>query len=203
MNCTGFWFYILSYLIMLPRYQDCTYTDPQPEDPVSACTAENICLVPSPIIDYSIDWDNIYSIHNWVEKLDLTCTPGWKVGLLGSMVFVGWVITLIWVPRLSDKYGRKTIYMIGMWGDCACFIAMFLVTSIDLMICVTFVFGLCTTIRVNIGFVYIMEMMPKRNQTFYASAYNCQEGSILFMGTLYFWFVSKDWIYFSLIGFTM
>ena len=28
MNATGFWFYLLSYLTMLPQYKDCVFTDP-------------------------------------------------------------------------------------------------------------------------------------------------------------------------------
>jgi len=28
LNATGFWFYILSYLTMPPRYKDCVFIDP-------------------------------------------------------------------------------------------------------------------------------------------------------------------------------
>ena len=83
--------------------------------------------------------------------------------MLGSMVFVGWFVTLSWVPRISDMYSRKWVFTVGMIIDWLLFIAMFLTTRIDWMIVVTFVFGLATTIRVNVGFVYMMELMPKRN----------------------------------------
>ena len=43
LNATGFWFYILSYLIMLPKYKDCVFTDPQPSDPVKECNSDNVC----------------------------------------------------------------------------------------------------------------------------------------------------------------
>lgn len=69
------------------------------------------------------------------------------------------------------------------------------------MIVIMFIFGLATTIRVNVGFVYLMELLPKRLQKNYASAYNTQEALILVLGTLYYWFVDKHWVYFSLIGF--
>jgi len=199
MNATGYFFYLLSYLTLQPKYYKCVFTDPQPLDPEAACIDDNICS--DRVVSYEIDWSSIYSIHNWVEKLDLICCPGWKVGMMGSMVFVGWVVTLPWVPRLSDMYGRKMIFNIGMLIDLAMFIIMFFTTKIDSMIMVTFMFGLATTIRVNIGFVYMMELMPKRNQTFYGSAYNVLESSVLLLGTLYFWFVSKQWIYFTLFGF--
>ena len=133
--------------------------------------------------------------------MDLTCCPGWKVGMLGSMVFVGWFVTLPWLPRISDMYSRKWVFTAGMIIDWFLFIVMFFTTRIEWMIVVTFVFGLATTIRVNVGFVYMMELMPKRNQSFYASTYNTFEGAILLLATLYFWFVSRHWIYFTLIGF--
>mmetsp|Transcript_40669 Transcript_40669/g.53345 ORF Transcript_40669/g.53345 Transcript_40669/m.53345 type:complete len:141 (+) Transcript_40669:476-898(+) len=119
------------------------------------------------------------------------------------MVFIGWVITLAFVPRLSDKYNRKKIFLAGMYIDWLLFIAMFFTTSLDLMIVVTFLFGLATTIRVNVGFVYMMELMPRRLQSNYASAYNTMEGSILLLATLYFWFISRHWIYFTLFGFAL
>ena len=121
--------------------------------------------------------------------------------MLGSVVFIGWVLTLPWVPRLSDMYSRKKIFIIGMVMDWLMFVAMFFAKSINWMIVITFVFGLMTTIRVNVGFVYMMELMPKRKQTFYATIYNIVEGTCLLYGTVYFWFISKDWIYFTSIGF--
>ena len=153
------------------------------------------------MLSYEIDWNNIYSLHNWVEKLNLTCKPGWKIGMMGSMYFVGWVSTLVFVPRLSDRYSRKKVFAVGMVADWVLFIAMFLNSSLDLMIVICFLFGMATTCRLNVGFVYLMELMPKRLQGSYGSTYNTFEGTILLLGTFYFWFVSKDWFYFTLIGF--
>lgn len=203
MNCTGYYFYMLSYLTLLPKYDNCVFRDPQPLDPEAECTAENICADNSQILSHEIDWSDKYSLHNWVEKLDLTCEPGWKIGLIGSMVFVGWVSTLVWLPRISDMYGRKWIFFGGMVADWVLFILIFVTKSLNWMIVVTTIFGMMTTIRVNIGFVYMMEMMPKRKQSFYASLYNTFEGTILLQGTIYFWFISKDWIYFTLFGFAL
>lgn len=160
MNATGWWFYILSYLIVLPQYKDCVFTDPQPADPSTACNADNICN--GTVISYEVDWDNINSLHNWVEKLDLTCEPGWKIGMLGSTVFIGWCATLPWLPRLSDVYSRKYIFMGGMFADLCLYIALFFTTSLDWMIVVTTCFGLVTTVRCNIGYVYMMELLPRR-----------------------------------------
>ena len=37
------------------------------------------------------------------------------------------------------------------------------------MIVVLFVVGMATALRTDVGFVYLMELVPKRNQVFYAS----------------------------------
>lgn len=153
------------------------------------------------MISYEVDWENINSLHNWVEKLDLTCEPGWKVGMLGATVFIGWCVTLPWLPRLSDVYSRKYFFMGGMVVDLLLYIALFLTKSLDWMIVVTTCFGLVTTARCNIGFVYMMELLPRRLQSNYSAGYNIIEGSVLLLGTFYFWFVCKDWIYFTLVGF--
>jgi len=90
-----------------------------------------------------------------------------------------------------------------MYADWVLFIAMFLCKSLDLMICITLLFGLFTTIRVNVGYVYMMELMPKRLQSNFSSAYNTLEGSILLIGTLYYWYISKHWMYYAMIGFAL
>ena len=43
-------------------------------------------------------------IDNWVseEKLDLLCEPKEKIGLFGSMQFIGLCTTILFVPLLAD-----------------------------------------------------------------------------------------------------
>ena len=88
------------------------------------------------------------------------------------MVFLGWVSTLPWVPRLADKYGRKKIYHLGMFLDLLILVAMFFNTNLNAMIGLGFIFGMVCTLRVNIGYVYMSEMMPKKYQTFCGTLYN-------------------------------
>lgn len=47
------------------------------------------------------------SYNNWIERYDLHCASGFKIGLIGATPFIGWVITLTFLPRLSDAvFGR-------------------------------------------------------------------------------------------------
>jgi hypothetical protein len=75
------------------------------------CSKEEICANHLSHEDYRPVKDDEY-IDNWEEpdKFDTLCTPQWKVGLLGSMFFVGAVSTLLFVPWLGDKaFGRKPV----------------------------------------------------------------------------------------------
>ena len=200
-NAIGYWFYNMTYLTMKPKFTNCVFTDPQPLSPESACTSDNICS--GQVLSYEIDWNDIYSLHNWVDKLDLTCCPRWKVGMIGSMYFIGWVITLPWVPKLSDSRSRKTYFLIAMLIDLAVYIMMFFANSVEQMILLVFVVGLANSIRMNIGFVYLMELIPKRLQGFYSAVNGNTEGIIPLVGTLYFWFLSNNWIGLYVFGLTL
>ena len=68
---------------------------------------KEICTNSQNVNDYSVDWSSEKSLHNWYEQLNLVCEPDWKIALIGSAFFVGWVSTLLWIPSISDKRGRK------------------------------------------------------------------------------------------------
>ena len=53
------------------------------------------------------------TFYNWVVQMDLTCVPASQMALLGSSYFVGWILTLALLPRLSDIYGRRKIILYG------------------------------------------------------------------------------------------
>ena len=61
------------------------------------------------------------------------------------------------------------------------------------MIFVLFAFGMNTSLRVNVGYIYVMELMPTRCHTLVGTIWNIGEACIYLIGTLYFWKVSKDW----------
>jgi len=42
----------------------------------------------------------------------MLCESKFKIGLIGSMYFIGVVVTLIFIPALSDMFGRKVIFLV-------------------------------------------------------------------------------------------
>ena len=91
------------------------------------------------------------------------CAPSWKVGLLNSAFYVGNAVTVLWIPRLSDKSGRKKFFGVGLMIDLLLFLSIFLTTNMNVMIGVLFCFGASNVMRTQIGWVYMMELSAKRS----------------------------------------
>ena len=131
------------------------------------------------------------------------CEPSWKVGSLGSAFFLGWCCTMLWLPRLSDKHGRWKMFTAGMIIDTVLYTTLLWARNLNVMIAVMFAFGLITSIRLNVGFTYLMELVPKNKHVIVGTCWCLGEGCIYLLATIYFYKVSKDWHILALIGYLM
>ena len=131
------------------------------------------------------------------------CATPWKVGFIGSAFFLGWCTTILWLPRLSDGNGRKKFFMAGMALNMLLYTMLMTCESLDAMIFVMFCFGMTTSIRINVGYVYLMELVPENKQTLIGTCWNIGEAMVYMIGTIYFWKISKDWYFVVLIGYVM
>ena len=97
-------YYPLPYLELFPVFM-CTSRDTVVP---FQCEAEDFCPSDTEIyFDYVQYNDEPKSLHNWVEQLDMKCKSNSEIGLIGTMYFVGIILSVLIVPRLSDLYGRK------------------------------------------------------------------------------------------------
>ena len=71
------------------------------------------------------------------------------------------------------------------------------------MLLAIFAQGALFSIRINIGYLYLMELMPKHFQTHVGSFWGMTEAAIYLFATIYFWKISNDWFNFALIGYVM
>lgn len=181
---TGFFIYLLGYLIQQPVYT-CTYNGDQPSENI--CLAKNICAADDRIASWEIDASNELSLTNWQQKLDLMCATPWKVGFLGSAFFLGWIVTILWVPGMSDRKGRRKFWIAGVAINLILYTMLMTATSLNQMIFVLFSFGMNTSLRVNVGYIYLMELIPAKSQTFVGTVWNIGEACIYLIGTIYFW----------------
>jgi MFS family permease len=87
----------------------------------------------------------------------MACAQGWEIGLLGSMYFVGWVLSLILISRLADKIGRRMLFLGAIVAACIAFVLVIFCQSLTFMIVLMFISGCIMGVRLNLGYVYMME----------------------------------------------
>lgn len=164
--------------------------------------AKNICAEDLRIASWQIDWENQGSIHNWISKPDLMCAPKLKIGLVGSSFFIGWALTTTWLPRFADLYGRKNLYKISQVCDLLIFTAIFFAYNLETFIALIFFIGVLTSLRINVGFIYMLEFIPKRSQAYFGTAWCIIDASIMLWVTIYFINSTiRDWRQICLAGY--
>lgn len=126
----------------------------------------------------------------------MTCIDEWKQSMFGTWYFVGWITTLLWLPSFGDKYGRRNLVWIGISILTVCNVGMLLARSVTVMSCIVFVMGMTSSIRTNIGYVYMMELIPKDWLT-PINVIWCNVGATGYIfASIYFWKISKHAFYF-------
>ena len=132
------------------------------------------------------------------------CESKFRVGLIGSSLFVGWCFSLLWMPRLADVYGRKNLFRIAQVADTILYSWIFLTSSLNVAIAINVGLGFFTSIRIASGFIYMLEFMPKRAQTIFATAWSFFEATIMLWITLYFMnSATRNWATVPLVGYVM
>jgi len=148
-----------------------------------------------------VDWESTKSLHNWVDRLNLTCEPGWKIGLMGSMFLLGWSLGCLFIPRLGDTMGRRRPYLFFSVASVFCYLTLILSQNIHLTLVMYFLLGLGNAGKPNLGYVYILELVPTSWQTYVGTLIHISDGCTLIFLSIYFRFISKDWFWFQLFCF--
>jgi MFS family permease len=156
------------------------------------------------IVSWAIDENSARSLNNWTLKLDLTYISDTHIAFIGTAYFIGWAATLLWMPRFGDVWGRKRMYIVGKLTDLFVFITIFFTTDINVMIAAFFFFGAFTSLRVNVGYNYLVEMVPRSHKILMGTTWNINEGIPYLIMTIFFWTTHYgSWIWMVGIGFCM
>lgn len=128
-----------------------------PEKPLEQefCSNEYIC---------EVDWSDPQSFNNLISQFNFYCEAKWKIGMMGFMFLVGIVLGCATIARLGDIYGRKPIYIIGLYMHLAFSVLICLFSgdnSIILLYAMLIFFGMSLTARFYVGYTYNLEMQPK------------------------------------------
>ena len=52
-----------------------------------------------------VDYNSPNTLHNWITNMHLYTTSSFKLGLIGSSFFVGYLLGSVTFLRLPDRYG--------------------------------------------------------------------------------------------------
>lgn len=110
---------------------------------------------------------------------------------------------MLWLPWKSDKNGRWKMFTTGMAIDTVLYTVLIWARNLNVMIGVMFAFGLLTAVRLNVGFAYLMELVPKSRHALVGTSWCIGEGCIFLAATVYFQEISKDWTGLALAGYLM
>eukprot|EP00347_Sterkiella_histriomuscorum_P012127 403369790 len=161
------------------------------------CTYQDKCKNPDIV---TVNWESTKSLNNWVQKLGLECADPYKIGLLGTMFFAGWTISCAIVPKLSDFYGRKFMAMICIGVSIGCYVGLIFSNNLTLSIVLFFFLGLSQAGKSTNCYIYLMELIPQNKQTLIGTLMNFADGLILILMSIYFRFISKNWMYYQICG---
>jgi MFS family permease len=115
--------------------------------------------------------------------------------MFGSLFFLGVVISSLFMPRLSDIYGRKNISLSGTITHVCCSLVILFSTSLNLSLVMTFLLGFAMGGRVLVGYCWMTEHMREIDLPRVTGfMFFCDSFGIM-IATVYFKFISKNWKY--------
>ena len=189
--------YSLPYYELQPRYECRTFNETTGTmNEWVGCKVEDICKTidqPGSEELYRVDWTATYSLNNWVQQYNLMCTSKNEMGAFGSLFFVGLVVGSLWVPRLSDYFGRKIVMLFGMAVHIITCLVVVTTTSMKVGLAALFINGMGMTGRVFVGYVWVSGFLNPEEilrRTAYVFFF---DGLGLLWGSIYFRFISKEW----------
>ena len=116
------------------------------------------------------------------------------------MFFAGWTSTLLIVPRLADKKGRKWIFFISVLSTTLLMLGLLLSKSVNLTIALMFFLGMFASGRIMAGYVYGNEFCTAKWQVVFGTSWNVGEAVTYTMTAVYFDWISKYYWYLSLVA---
>jgi hypothetical protein len=51
------------------------------------------------------------TLENWISKYDLVCADKFIISSFGMLYFAGFALGALFLPNMSDRYGRKNYYI--------------------------------------------------------------------------------------------
>ena len=110
---------------------------------------------------YLADTEDSQYIDNWVEQTDMLCETKSRLGFLGACFFIGVICASSIVPVgfLSDKYGRKWVFVGTMFSEIISCYTLLTAKSLDMLYVGMFIMGLGHPGRFIVSLAYSDEFL--------------------------------------------
>ncbi|CDW90772.1 solute carrier family member 5 [Stylonychia lemnae] len=199
MVSSAFFLYSFAFLEHKPQYQ-CLNQETQIWE---TCLSLQFCN--NPDVQWRINFEDGESIHNLIEQLNFHCEPDYKLGLFGSFFLLGIVVGCFTLARAGDIYGRRRIFIIGMVSQIIVCTTILFSTSIYFDYVLLFLIGWAITGKQFVGFSYLIELQPVKQQVIMGTAMFMLEAVAYLFICAYFSYISKYWQYIQIptIGFAV
>jgi MFS family permease len=131
----------------------------------------------------------------------MICIPKPLMGLMGSSYFGGWASTILFIPLLADRHGRKQIFFWSLVVSVmVMFIMVFMSNNFYLTVGLMFIAGMATSGRTTTGFIYAGEFLAPKWRIVFGVAFLFINGLTSLLITIYFDFINKHYIYITCVG---
>jgi MFS family permease len=108
-------------------------------------------------------------MNNFIVGLDLHCAPRYKIGLMGTFIFLGFLVGAMIFPRLADIHGRKPIFRTYFLLHIVAIGTILFAPSLYFVYFGFLLLGLGSTVRTSVAFVHCLELMEIKYQNIVAT----------------------------------
>ena len=115
---------------------------------------------------------------------------------------MGWCVTLLIVPLVSDKRGRKWIFAVSVVIMVSCMIAMTFMSSLTAVYVFMFIAGMAQSGKAMVGYVYGPELCTNAWKTIYGTTIITTDGAVALVIAIYFCWISHHYRWLIAIGCT-
>lgn len=173
----GFSFYELIPQLKCLNHDTMTYEE---------CDLQQACSTGA---KYMINYNDEDTISNWITKYDLICMPKSELGLFGGLMLAGFFFGSIFLVRLGDIYGRKSVALIFASVEIISLIGVLASMNIIYLFVSIFIYGLTIAPCCFLAYIWALEMTPSHLKK-YCSAQAMIMDSIcmLILGTWFYLF---------------
>lgn len=129
------------------------------------------------------------------------CYPRWHLGLVGTSFFTGWASTILIIPKLAEKYGRKYVFIGSLMVTMVMMLCLiFISRNINETIAYMFIAGMASSGRTTTGFVYCSEFLAPKWRVWWGTTFICTTALSGWFICCWFDYINKHYIYVASIG---